>query len=937
MFSYASKRIIRSRGLSLALLLSIILAATLFSGILQGADAVGGSILRNALSTTKYDVITTNIDEKNVTRTNIYNIDAYFEALDGVETVDHFMRQDINLNSTTINGTIPTKIIALPPSSGLVNGMNIPSGLEDGKVYIDLGSMNATQFKPGEEISLGLMTYKPMGNLASFQRKYFSVEVGQPITLDDETWSIFTSNSDGKSFYTSWVSVALGGSDTLGGRPLYNLVIVTENTYRKILDELYFNPIRLERRAPTIIHCVAAIRLDRGSFLNQWDIVGSQVQLRKIDEQLNGMGAIYSYIPDYVLEKVLTEVSSTSFGTKLNTLFVTIPVFFTAWYLGMTVSDVTFSLRRKEIGLLLTRGMSHRQVFTTLLYEALLLGSVSGVLGSFVGALILPFVISGAEFGLLFRFITPITFAATMVFSLLLSTLAAYNPARKATEIEIVDALREYREEEESLGGWAVPLMALLLGSYKLIFLLLRLDIEKFRPSSGDFISFLLYSTWYGMDSILGFLWTILFFWGFIKLFLIYTQQFQSLLGGFAARFAGDAARFTNLSSRRNLKRVGSYIFIVALIMSYSVVVVGNSAITSDYLNRFTRTSNGADASVMIFNRNSVADIANKIRGINGVDSAAIEIAFLPRTSLGIVPARAIEVEYWNTTAYPDELYIIKNSYNLLGANDSLVKDQFGVLQGGNALFERGAAPYFGLNLDGSGYVNIEVARRVYTLKIVGLFGRDLGTKWTPQNPTMFVPLAFVDMFKDESISGIRILVKFNSSIDVQTFSNQVKALSPNVQRVDVTSVIVERTKNSALVTGSLQEVQLGIIFAAALSSVGLGLIVYTLLRSRSRELNLMSIRGYSARQLSSSLVIENVGLAVFATIFGVITGFINLIGQIELYNVLVLTYTSWRFVYPLISQLQLVLLFLVILAATVTPILITVRRITIEPNIRNE
>ena len=130
---------------------------------------------------------------------------------------------------------------------------------------MDLGSMNATKFKPGEEISLGLLTYTPMGNIASFKRIYFPVEVGQSITLDDETWSIFMSNSDGKTYYSNWVSVALGGGDTLGGRPSYNLVVVTENTYRKILDELYFNPIRLERRAPTIIHCVAAIRLERES------------------------------------------------------------------------------------------------------------------------------------------------------------------------------------------------------------------------------------------------------------------------------------------------------------------------------------------------------------------------------------------------------------------------------------------------------------------------------------------------------------------------------------------------------------------------------------------------------------------------------------------------------------------------------------------------
>jgi ABC-type antimicrobial peptide transport system permease subunit len=934
MFSYASKRIIRSRGLSLALFLSIILAATLFSGILQGADGVGGSILNNALKSTRYDIITTNVDEKNVTRINIYGIDEYFKTLAGVDIVDHFIRQDIELNSTIINGTVLTKIIALSSDSGLVSGIDAPGGLEDGKVYMDLGSMNATKFKLGEEISLGLLTYTPMGNIANFQRKYFNVEVGQSITLDDETWSIFMANSDGKTYYSSWVSVALGGSNSLGGRPQYNLVVVTENTYRKILEELYFNPVRFERRAPTIIHCVAAIRLDRGSFLNQWDISGSVERLQKIDEQINGMSGRYSCIPDNILEKVLVEVSSKSSGMKLNTLIITIPVFFTAWYLGMTVSDVAFGLRRREIGLLLTRGMSHRQVFMTLLFEALLLGIVSGILGSVIGAVILPFVISGAEFGLLFRYITPVTFAATMVFSLLLSTLAAYNPARKATQINVIEALREYREEEENLGCIVVPLMALLLGLYKLVFLILKLNIESFRPSSEDFISFLLYSTWYGMDSILGFIWTILLFWGFTKIFLTFSRQFQSVFGGLAARFVGDSARFLSLSSGRNLRRLGSFIFIVSLVMSYSVVVIGNSAVTKDYLDRLTRFNIGADASITIYNKSSVFEIANKVRGLDDVDSAAIEIAFLAKTSLGTMPIRAIEVEYWRDTAYTDELLISNSSYSLLGDKDSIVKDQYGVLQGGNALFERGAAPYFGLNEDGSGYVNIDVSRRVYTLKIVGLFGRDLGENWVPQNPTAYVPLTFVEKFQDEWINGIRILVKLKASADIQKFSSQVIAFGPNVQRVDVTSVVVDRAQNSALFAGSLEEARLGIIFAAAVASVGLVLIVYTMLRSRNTELNLMSIRGYSARQLSLSLIVETIGFAIFATVLGGVTGFINLFGQIELYNIYVVNYTSWRFIFPIISQLQLILLFLVVLVATVVPILLMVRMITEEPKL---
>ena len=118
---------------------------------------------------------------------------------------------------------------------------------------------------------------------------------------------------------------------------------------------------------------------------------------------------------------------------------------------------------------------------------------------------------------------------------------------------------------------------------------------------------------------------------------------------------------------------------------------------------------------------------------------------------------------------------------------------------------------------------------------------------------------------------------------------------------------------------------------------MGVALIVYTTLRSRNTELNLMSIRGYSAQQLSMSLIVENIGLAIFATLLGVVAGFINLIGQVELYNIYVINYTIWRFVFPPLSQLQLILLFLVVVAATIIPILITVRTITSEPKLHGD
>jgi ABC-type antimicrobial peptide transport system permease subunit len=250
---------------------------------------------------------------------------------------------------------------------------------------------------------------------------------------------------------------------------------------------------------------------------------------------------------------------------------------------------------------------------------------------------------------------------------------------------------------------------------------------------------------------------------------------------------------------------------------------------------------------------------------------------------------------------------------------------------------DKGGADFFGLRADGTGNLNLDVQRHVYSLRIVGVFGRDLGANWVPQTlPNMvYVPLGFADRWDPAWLSGIRILIKLAPGADGQAIANQIQTISPNIQRVDITSNVVEKAQSTPLLAGSQQVNQLGVIFASGVSSIGIALIVYTLLRSRSKELNLMSIRGYSSSQLAISLIVENVGLATLATILGIGSGMVNLLGQVQLFNQYILTYTAWRYVFPAMSQLQLGILYLVIVAATAIPIIIVVRGITNKPNVK--
>lgn len=911
MFSYAVKRITRGRGLFLSLFLSVALAATLFSGILQGADAIGVAILDETLKTAYVDIISSAPD-KNVTKTRYWEIDALFSGVEGVERADHFIRWSVSLSSEAINGTIDSVILAMPDDSSLYEGITGVEVFEDGVVYVDASSTNATELLESEPLTLVVETYLPY-NPPGFETLSFNYTVAGGVGLKEKTFQIGTGR------YNIFLRDLIQGREELIRRPAYNMILVSEDTLVEMLGGIF-----AQQRRPTKDQTTEAlIILERGSVLNPWDIQESKRRVDAIFEEINAEGAGYYYLPRSYLGELLDTISSLSNQMKTSTMLVALPVFFCAWYLGTTISDVVFSLRKREMGLLFTRGMTHRQVLYILVFEGLLVSLSAAVIGVLAGALLLVLVIPNMSVLGLLRTINPLTAGATLLFSAALALFALYRPAQRATEVNIVDALREHQSEEEGLGDWQTPLLAFLLGGYKVAMLVAGLSVEQFRPTTSNLVVTLLYSTWWGTDYLLGFISPILLFWGFIKLFLQYVPGFQVFLGRLASFVVGDAARFSALSSGRNLKRVAASTFMIALIMGYSVTIIGNVASTTDFMEQAVRYTVGADASVWLFEGDTIDELMGSIAEMDGVLAVAKETHFSPDSSLGKIPVRAVNPMEWKEAAYVDIGLVESGSVYAMGRGES-----FGIM-------ERGAAERLGLRVNNTLLVKLQ--SKVYPIKIVGLYGKEPGEYWSVQNPTVYVNEGFLKNVKEKLIDKRRIIVDLADHVDSAAFKTAVAGLSPDVERVDVTALQMSRALNNIYLAGPRRVEELGAYFAGLVASLGVALIVSTLIRSRSKELTIMAIRGYSPSQLSMSLVFENVGMELLAIMLGAAVGFVSLRGQAELFNQVLATSIERRVVFPLSSQINLLIIVGLLLAATLLPILVAVRRFSGSPDLKLE
>ncbi|OGD47881.1 hypothetical protein A3K69_06105 [Candidatus Bathyarchaeota archaeon RBG_16_57_9] len=896
----------------LSLFLSVALAATLFSGILQGADAIGVAILDNTLESAYVDIISSASD-KNVTKTHYWDIDQVFGGVEDVQSVDHFIHFAADLESEALNGTVDVLILALPPDSSLYDGISGVQVLEDGVVYVDARSSNATEILQSSPLTVSFETYLPY-NPPGFEFRRFNFTVAGSVALSDKTFQIGTGR------YNIYLRDLIQGREDLGRRPSYNMVLVTENTFAEMLAKVF-----AEQRRPVADQTTEAlIVLDRESILNPWDFEGSKRRIQLIYEDLNTEGASYYYVPRSYLGELVDTVASLGNQMKTSTLLVALPVFFCAWYLGTTVSEVVFSLRKREIGLLLTRGMSHRQVLYTLVFEGLIVSLASSIVGVLAAAGLLVLVIPGISILELLRTASVVTVGATLLFSLALSLFALIRPAQRATEVSIVNALREHQSEEETLGEWQAPLLALLLGAYKVAMYVAGLTVEQFRPTTSNLIISLLYNTWWGTDYMLGYVYHILLFWGFVKIFLQYVPGFQTMLGGIASLVAGDAAKLSALSSGRNLKRTAASTFMIALIMSYSVGVIGNVASTTDFMAQAVRYSVGADASVWLFEGEGIDELMEAISGMEGVAAVAKETHFSPDSSLGDVPIRAVEPLVWAEAATFEEGWVED-----LGV--------FSVMAEGASygIMERGAAEKLGITINNTFLVKLQ--SKLYPIKVVGLFGKEPGEYWAVQNPTVYVNEGFLSNVKEKFIDQRRIIVHLEEGVDLGAFKGAVEGLSADVERVDVTVLLVESSLNNIYLAGPRRVEELGAYFAGLIASLGVVLIVSTVVRSRSKELTIMAIRGFSPGQLSISLVFEMVGMELLAVLLGVSVGYVSLRGQTQLFNQLMATSIQRRLLFPASAQLSLLMIIGLLLVATVLPILVAVRRISGSPELKLE
>ena len=874
---YPVKHVFRNWKLFTALLIGVILAATFLAGIAVKTDVAAEQALDMQLNTIISDM---DFRVYSVNRTNTQSIMRDIDSFSGVKSVDMIARSFVPLNVTNSNYTCSVQLASFPNASRIYNEwLNKPQdGIPKDSCYVLVGNQLENEVSIGDIVNVQITFNQP-----KFDRmRTFDVDltVAGFAELTDDGYAYVTGNV--------WV-VPMGG-----WRQDYLIVN---------WDSLFVNLWASATEGVTDVQYF--IDVDHEELVSPYNIDMSVVKLNQLSDNiqnhLTGKYQITGWINN-ALSNVLSNYNYNFQSLLLRFILVSVPIFFVSWYLGSTVSTVSFNIRRREIGLLSTKGLSSGQIQRMFLAEALVIGIVGGLLG-IVGGLILNQYYAGAvNLSSLFSsgVLNPVIAATIIIFAVILAVTSVFWSSRKASQIPAVEALRNYTPDDKSARK-IFPIIALILGSYKIVVFLLGVSIPQLlyqlSYTHGNILLSTLMSPIITFDTIMTVLGPMLFFWGFITLLIRDSTVFQTVATKIAS-FMGELGALAAKNVRRSPKRLIASAFMIALIVSLSVQVTVQISSQEDFIVRSVRSSVGADVAVTVVNASRSQEFLNIItQNVTGINGASIEHS-LSAVSLNDRSARwtikTIEPDKWAESAY------YENNWFTGGPSvDQMLKD----LKGNNntIILDRSLAKQFDLNLyDEITVVFVTGARQ---LKIVGFVGPEpsddiyfghgfnfggMYHSYVPRN--LFNMTEGSIVYEFESLNT-QLLLSLEPDVNGIEVANQIRDLDLEISSIssfdEQWQKAVERN-NSIIYTEQLVlDLQsFGLIFAVLSASVGTALIAVVSLKERDREATLMSVRGLSYRQLVWMFLVESLAIITFAVILGGIIGVVMAYGSVTTANV---------------------------------------------------
>ena len=875
MFKYAIKRVVRSYKLFIALTVGVLVATTFFASTNVAADILARDALEGSLDGVVYDY-TVN------TRNNNWTIDTFNEIeeeIEGIAEVTEFTKAT-ELTFDWNNSDTEFDMYGIDWNTDLADGAKLVSGrdtLGPNETYVVAGSRNESSFLVDNVITVPIsvgLSVAPFVTIIEWNftiAGFIEIPTAQRYTLQGSLFAGILLGPFGFSFeqpynmmLTDWslsMDSILSSADSISSR---TKVDVQNNYYLKVNRDALIDPYDIEAST--------------GKIQDLQNLIASRLDRFNVQVSSNLLIPLFSYM-------------IVSLAMNLVFISLSIPILFMAYFTGTMVSDVGYNLRRREIGLLLTKGYKRGTIRNMFLIEGMFVGAIAGTVAVFLGAAV-SYVVLGLE-GIDFATVLSNNSASIVISIILgmsLALISVWRPANRASKLEILDALKQYVYiEETSEYKRLLPTISFLLGTYKLIVWSLGISISSLLSgaSFGNLFIAMGIIAWVGIDSILNYFGPIMFLFGATKLFMRGSQKFQQAVVSAGSRFFGAFGKLATRNVERNPARTAAMVFLISLIVSYGVYTAGALYTEYDRVERANYHEVGSDVRLELEPGANITTIMEDLPTLEEVETVTPEYRIDLTSGAMSLEVRGIRPDEWSSTAFWEPEWFIGEFETMLDDLDDngiilsvTVANDLG-LEIGDNIFVRGSFfddPHELTIVGFIGYVSVlEMFFRG------GPFG-DVDFSIAGEYPS-FVSESFLnesDMLDD---STANILIKTIPGANGTAIQEYVAESFEGIENSYSFTSQMENYFGTPIQSGVTKIQWVAIVFSVILACVGTALVIILSLKEKDAEIALITVRGFSKWQLFKTLMAEMLVMVIFSLLLGTIVGLIQVFGNVNQLN----------------------------------------------------
>lgn len=910
--------VVRNRRRTLYAVIGVTLALSMISGSLIAVDSAAYGILRDRLEALPVDFYGQGYSGSSME----VDLDLYEEvvsrvlAVDGVEGATfavshygwHFLNEEGDeYQSSPYDWSPSSSLVFIPSGQDILIERYRLSGdaPSPGTVAVPAAVATSLGISVGDEITCSYQSniwdYENQTGTTSFANMTFEVsQVWTQEDVEEDYWQWWYPGDE------------VPGSVSLAG--VTNPVVLLMEDAPAVIEAV--EGVNVDGFSETYL-----VWIDRDEFVNTNNIALSIYELDALRTRLDRAGRQDSasfYTP---LSSVLMSLSDDLAQKKAVFVGLSLPVVVMGLYLSAIGVDMGMTDRRRELGVLKSRGASNRQVFMSLLSESVFLGMLSGALGLVFGLLLSRFLViavsgafdaSGSEVSISSLSVSVWTVAAAMSSGVLLMFLSSYRPMKRISRMPVAESLHHYTQKTVKVqykAKWDVAALSLVVLSVVSVLWLQDITDWWYRGSYVLFAALM-------VVVVVG--WVIVPAVPFllsVSVVRLVTRGSRGLYTRFTWLFRSWTKELHYIVEKniaRNPKRASNIGVIVSLAVAFGLFVSITMESEMAHAERIVVYDVGADikyTGTPMYNGSGFAPVDYAVlEGVGSVEGVHASAMF------------TVQWGYWGW------------DYGSLASFHS--EEVSEVVDIGSGWYAEGSRDITDLEENGTVFLSEEFAERTYTivgnvvefgfptqagddpyetevvyfdLRVIGILKQLPGLV-----QDMYVDsdtLSFIDETSYQAYTTVGFFVDVEDGEDDSEVADRVVGVC-RLAGLEGYALVAEEQLDRMMTTPEFRTVRDFLYLEYALSMVvltcGVGLVLFVTVWDRRVELACMMARGSSAEQMRRILMGESLSLMTLGVVVGVAAGLTSaflygvLVGETDSSYVpreLVFTWVSWAMV----------------------------------------